>query len=58
MLSAETARVIAHVRAEIPRVDQAQTLRDLARTADGEPRLDARRLEDEADAIDRERGES
>src|SRR5690606_24515706 len=41
---AETGRVIAHVRAEIPPEHQAQTLRDLARTADGEPQLDATML--------------
>jgi len=48
---AETGRVIAHVRAEIPPEHQAQTLRDLARTADGEPQLDATMLEEAAAAL-------
>lgn len=44
----ETERAIANVRAEIPPADQAQTLRDLKRGADGEPQLDEDMLEREA----------
>lgn len=50
----ETERVIAHVRAEVSPADQAQTLRDLKRGADGEPQLDESMLFRAAAEIDRE----
>lgn len=45
----ETRDLIARVRATIAPADQPQALRDLARTADGEPRVDAGMLRREAD---------
>lgn len=45
----ETRDLIARVRADIAPADQPQALRDLARTADGEPRVDAGMLLDVAD---------
>lgn len=50
--AAETERVIANVRAEIPPADQAQALRDLKRGADGEPQLDEAMLRAAAREID------
>lgn len=47
----ETRALIARVRDGIAPADQPQTLRDLARTADGEPRVDAGMLRREADRI-------
>ena len=44
----ETEQVIATVRATIAPAEQAQTLRDLKRGADGEPQLDEAMLEDAA----------
>lgn len=49
----EAERVIDHVRAEIEPHDQAQTLRDLKRGADGEPQLDEAMLEGAARDIER-----
>jgi len=47
----ETRALIARVRDGIAPADQPQALRDLARTADGEPRVDAEMLRREADEI-------
>lgn len=51
----ETRALIARVRDDIAPADQPQALRDLARTADGEPRVDAVALEREAIAAELER---
>lgn len=47
----ETRDLIARVRADIAPADQPQALYDLARTADGEPRVDAGMLRREAERI-------
>lgn len=57
---AETERVIAHVRAEVPperqvqtlHERQVQTLHDLARTADGPPQLNPALLDHEVARLD------
>lgn len=53
----ETRALIARVRAGFAPADQPQALYDLARTADGEPRVDAGMLRREADGIEKERSE-
>lgn len=52
MTTPETRDLIARVRAGIAPADQPQALRDLARTADGPPLVDAGMLRREADGIE------
>lgn len=52
MTTTETRNLIARVRDDIAPADQPQALRDLARTADGDPLVDAGMLRREAEIIE------